>query len=137
MKLSISKIALIVGTPLVLLGYQNCAKLGTENLIGQTSSFVASGSTEIASSSPSATPIAPAEPTQTASRKNRYPSSDPMGDSKLLFAEVMQKCTGPEGKDEFVMESCLVLACQTPAQTVTQQKQMDDLCIALQSGPSA
>ncbi|WP_413558529.1 hypothetical protein [Bdellovibrio sp. HCB209] len=133
MKLSLVKLALIVGTPVVMMGYQNCAKLGTDNLIGQTSGFVTSESTELASSSTGSTETASSSQ---ASRKNRYPSSDPMGHSQVLLADVIQKCTGKESQDEFVAESCLVLACQTPSKIASQQRQLDELCVALQRSQS-
>jgi hypothetical protein len=120
MKLSISKLALLFGTPIVLLGYQNCAKLGTDNLIGGSSGFVSSGSTEIASTQSSADAADEAStpaPQEVAAQKPKVPSVDPSGKSKFLLANAWKTCRQPAAlaqmpDGEFKVQTCLNLFCQ-------------------------
>ncbi len=110
MKLSISKLALLFGTPIVLLGYQNCAKLGTDNLIGGSSGFVSSGSTEIASTQSSADT---AEEASTPAL-----TGAPAEKSQTLLADAWKACRQPASlaatpDGEFAIQTCLNLFCQS------------------------
>jgi hypothetical protein len=139
MKLCLTKLALLVGTPLMLLGFQNCAKLGTDNLLGGSSGFVSSGSTEIASTeSPADTTESVSTPTQqdVGYNKRKTPSVDPLGDSKSLLANAWKACAEPsalqaEPNGEFVVESCLNLFCQSEIKTVSSKAQTAAMCTAL------
>ncbi|QLY24843.1 hypothetical protein [Bdellovibrio sp. KM01] len=138
MKLSISKLALLIGTPVLLLGYQNCAKLGTDNLIGGSSGFVSSGSTEIASTQSSADAAEEAStpaPQDTAAQKPKLPSVDPMGNSKTLLADAMKACEpsalkmDPNG--EYLLESCMNIFCHPDSKTGQWKQQTANLCLGL------
>ncbi|UYL09044.1 hypothetical protein B9G69_000450 [Bdellovibrio sp. SKB1291214] len=139
MKRSISKLALLIGTPMILLGYQNCAKLGTDNLLGGSSTFVSSGSTDFAStqSSPdTADSVAPPASQDVSYKKRKTPSVDPLGDEKTLLAKAWKACTVPSSlqndpNGEFVIQSCLNLFCQSETKTVSSETQKEAMCTAL------
>lgn len=140
MKLWFSKLAVLIGTPVLLLGYQNCAKLGTDNLLGGSSSFVSSGSTEIASTDSSADTAETVSTTpvqqEISYKKRKTPSVDPMGHSEKLLANAWKACTQPaslqaDPNGEYVVESCLNLFCNSEIKTVPSETQKEAVCTAL------
>ncbi|WP_413582506.1 hypothetical protein [Bdellovibrio sp. HCB288] len=108
MRISFSKLVVFLGTPIVMMGFQNCAKLGTEDLLGGTSVFVADSSIDLTSVSPATE------------------SSD--SSAQKLLAETKQTCSQVSSLDQNTVESCLNLFCQNPHQSGSGRR----LCHALQ-----
>ncbi|WP_413575734.1 hypothetical protein ACLVWU_15350 [Bdellovibrio sp. HCB290] len=102
MRLSVSKLVIILGTPIVLMGYQNCAKLGTENLLGESSAFVAADSMDLASTGSST--------------------------SSELLAEAKQSCYSVAAADDVAIQSCWNLFCSQLDQDPIQNDKSPHLC---------
>ncbi|WP_413585220.1 hypothetical protein [Bdellovibrio sp. HCB274] len=113
MRFSFSKLVIVLGTPIVLMGYQNCAKLGTENLLGKSSVFVADESIDLSSTS--------------------TPSSSPEASTPAeLLTETKQSCYQISAQDDVAIQSCLNLFCNPADQIQGHNARNLRLCQRLQ-----